>query len=125
MLEKVFSSHVLWYNDEGIYIRTFLLSAHDQVKSDCGALTRSINPKAIAPESKNLAAGFLRNRLRKVLRLTDMFDEFHSDLLYELKRGFSAFERFSQGAIYGYTVHLTVSQSPPGPRSYSVFSAPQ
>lgn len=28
MLEKVFSSHVLWYDDEGVYIRAWLQLAH-------------------------------------------------------------------------------------------------
>ncbi len=49
------------------------------------ALTGSINPKAIAPECKDLAAGFLHNGLRQILRLADMFDEFHGDLLYKLE----------------------------------------
>lgn len=53
------------------------------------AKTRSINPKAIAPKCKDLAAGFVDNGLREILRLADVFDEFHSDFLYKLKRGFS------------------------------------
>lgn len=101
MLEKVFSSHVLWYNDEGVYIRASLESAHDQVKSERGALTRSVNSKAIAPECKNLAAGFVHNGLREILRLADMFDEFHSDLLYKLKCRFSVLKDSAKGLITG------------------------
>ena len=85
MLEKVTSSYVLWYNDEGVYIRACWLSAHAWVKLECGAVTRSINPKAIASECKDFAAGFFHHWLREILRFTDMFDEFHSDLLYKLE----------------------------------------
>ena len=92
MLEKVLSSHVLWYNDEGVYIRAFLQSAHGQVKSGCGTLTRPVNPEAITPECKDLAASFIHHGLREVLCLTDMFDEFHRDLLYQLECRFPGFE---------------------------------
>lgn len=108
MLEKVLSSHVLWYNDEGVYIRASLESAHDQVKPECEALTRSIDPKAIAPESKYFAAGLLHNGLREILCLADVLDEFHSDLLYELKCGFSVFEGSAQGL---FTVVLSTLPS--------------
>lgn len=124
VLEKVLSSHMLWYNDEGVYIRASLGSAHDQVKSECGALTRSINPEAITTECKYFAASFLHNGLREILRLADMFDEFHSDLLYKLKCGFSVF-KVSYRALYSCTVHPTFALSRPGPRSCSVSSAPQ
>lgn len=103
MLEKVLSSHMLWYNNEGVYIRASLGSAHDQVNSESGELTRSINSKAIAPERKYFAASFLHNRLREILRLADMFNKFYGDLLYKLKCGFPVFEgsakRPSTGAV--------------------------
>ena len=54
-------------------------------------LTRSIDAKAIAPECEDLAAGFLHHRLREVSSLTDMFHEFDSDPLYELKCRFPRF----------------------------------
>lgn len=129
MLEKVLSSHVLWYNDEGIYVRTFLESAHVQVKSECAVLTRPINPKAIASECEDLTAGFLHHGLREVLRLTDMFDEFYGDLLYELKCGFPGFKYSAKSYLWVHfplsTVHLTFALSPPSPRSCSVSSAPR
>ena len=92
MLEKVLSSHVLWHNDESIYVRACLLSARAWVKSECGPLTRSINSKAIASECKNFAAGFIHHGLREVVLFTDMFDEFHSDLLYKLECRFPGFK---------------------------------
>ena len=82
---------MLWHNDEGVYVRTCLESAPDQVKSEYKGLTRSIDAKAIAPERKDLAAGFLHHRLREVFSLTDMFHEFDSDPLYELKCRFPRF----------------------------------
>lgn len=85
VLEKVLSSHVLWYNDEGVYIRALLSSAQRQVNTRDEALTGPINSEAIAAEREDLAAGFVHHGLRQVLRLTDMFDEFHGDLLYELE----------------------------------------
>ena len=92
MLEKVLSGHVLRYNDEGVYIRASSESAHDQIKPEFGAPTRSIYSKAITPKCEYLASGFLHNGLGEVLHLADMFDEFYSDLLYKLKCRFSRFK---------------------------------
>ncbi len=101
MLEEVFSSHVLWYNDESVYIRTYLKLAHGQVKPEREILTRAVNPQAIAPERKDLAAGFFYHGLREVLRFADMFDEFHSDLLYKLKCRFPGAKCSAKGPVMG------------------------
>ena len=82
---------MLWYNDKGVYVRTYLESAPDRVKSECEKPTRSIDAKAIAPKCEDLAAGFLHHRLREVSGLTDMFHEFNGDPLYELECRFPKF----------------------------------
>ena len=101
MLEKVLSSHMLRYNNECVYVGTCLILAHTEVGSVRGVLTRPINPKAIAPIRKNLAASFIHHRLREVLRLTDMFNEFHRDLLYKLECRFPGSNRSVLGRFMG------------------------
>ena len=86
-------------------------SAQSHFKAQFGALTRSINPKAIAPECKDLAASFVHHGLREVLRLTDMFDKFQSDLLYKLKCRLPGFKCSAPG--------LVVEDCPPYLRSVS------
>lgn len=62
-------------------------------------MTRSINPKAVASECKDFAAGFIHHGLREILHFTDMFDEFHSDLLYKLECRFSGLKRSIEGPV--------------------------
>ena len=93
MLEEILSSHVLGYHNEGVNVGACLVSTHVEVKLKRRALTRPINPKAITPKCKDLAAGFIHHGLREVLRLTDMLDEFHGDLLDKLECRLPRLER--------------------------------
>lgn len=65
----------------------YLKSVPPTCKLD-GRLTRTVDSKPIAAEGKYLAASSFDGGFREVLLLANMLDEFHSNLLYQLKRGF-------------------------------------